>query len=312
MASRSRPRTCGGRGGQGVAPPAGDLRLLLQGRRDAPLLPRVMESPGAGAYLRRMSDAPRTEAALRLGSYNIRKAVGLDWRRDPARILRVINRLDADVIALQEADKRLGQRHAALDPEMIARETDLRVVAPLGGSPVSLGWHGNAMLVRKGVEVQEVERIALPGIEPRGGLLVRFGSGPRALTVVGVHLGLRRACRRLQFAKILTAIGLKALDRAVILGDFNEWSNRAGLERLDHHFEVISPGRSFHAARPVAALDRIALGRELRLAAAGLEAGPDARIASDHLPVWAELRLRDAPDDLVRRVLSAAEPDPTR
>ncbi len=263
-----------------------------------------MESPARPAYLGGMIQAEPNEAALRLGSYNIRKAVGLDWRRDPSRILRVINRLGADVVALQEADKRLGQRHAVLDPEMIARETDLRVVSPIGGSAVSLGWHGNAMLVRKGIEVGEVERIALPGIEPRGGVLVRIGKGPGALTVVGVHLGLRRACRRLQFAKILTAIGMKALDRAVILGDFNEWSNRVGLERLDSHFEVISPGRSFHAARPVAALDRIALGRDLRLADAGLESGPDARMASDHLPVWADLHLRDAPDALVRKVLA--------
>ena len=46
---------------------------------------------------------------LRLASYNIQKAVGLDFRRDPGRILEVINGLGADIVALQEVDKRPGQ-----------------------------------------------------------------------------------------------------------------------------------------------------------------------------------------------------------
>jgi endonuclease/exonuclease/phosphatase family metal-dependent hydrolase len=249
-----------------------------------------------------MTIQSRIHGQLRLGSYNIRKAVGLDWRRDPMRIIRVINRMDVDVLALQEADRRLGLRPAALDPRMIERETDL-CVAPLARSPVSLGWHGNAILVRKGLEIGAVDHIVLPGMEPRGGVLVRIGTGPQAVTVVGVHLGLRRACRRLQFAKILTSIGEKALDRAVILGDFNEWAVKSGLETLSPDFEVVSPGRSFHSARPVAALDRIALGKGISLYDAGLEEGPEARIASDHLPVWANLDLRNATDTQVREAL---------
>ena len=53
------------------------------------------------------------DKGLRIASYNIRKAKGLDRRRDPGRILRVLNGLDADVIALQEADRRLGARPSA-------------------------------------------------------------------------------------------------------------------------------------------------------------------------------------------------------
>ena len=56
---------------------------------------------------------------LRIASYNIRKARGLDQRRAPERIIEVINMLGADVIALQEADLRLGPRPAALPPASI-------------------------------------------------------------------------------------------------------------------------------------------------------------------------------------------------
>jgi len=43
---------------------------------------------------------------LRLASYNIHKALGTDGRRDPGRVLEVVNALGADVVALQEADRR--------------------------------------------------------------------------------------------------------------------------------------------------------------------------------------------------------------
>ena len=53
---------------------------------------------------------------LKVASYNIRKAVGLDWRRKPQRVLDVINEIGADVVALQEVDRRFGSRLTALDP----------------------------------------------------------------------------------------------------------------------------------------------------------------------------------------------------
>ena len=228
---------------------------------------------------------------LRLASYNIRKAVGLDWRRDPARTLRVIRALDADVVALQEADKRLGLRPAAVPPEAILRDTDLRAV-PLGHSPVSLGWHGNAVLVRRSLAVLGVNCMELPGIEPRGCVMVRLAVEAGELTIVAVHLGLRRRCRRLQLLRILRTLKRAHRERSVILGDFNEWSPDRGVEPLLPHYRVVSPGNSFHASQPVAPLDRFAVGAGVEIVDAGVEAGPLARRASDHLPVWTEIELR--------------------
>ena len=228
---------------------------------------------------------------LRLASYNIRKAVGLDWRRDPARILQVIDGLDADIVALQEADKRLGPRPAAIPPKAIARETGLRAVK-LAGSPVSLGWHGNALLVRRDLKIEGTDLIELPGIEPRGSVLVRLVTAAGPLTVVGVHLGLRRRCRQLQFERILETLSEIDLQRAVILGDFNEWSPDRGVEPLLPRFNVVSPGLSFHASQPVAPLDRFALGPALQLLDMGVETGEIARKASDHLPVWTDVALQ--------------------
>lgn len=226
---------------------------------------------------------------LRLASYNIRKAVGLDWRRDPGRVLRVIRGLGAQVVALQEADRRLGPRLSALPRRMI-EDAGFRP-APVAQTAVSVGWHGNAVLVAPEVQVLGTAHIDLPGIEPRGAVRVDLETRQGPLTVVAVHLGLRRACRRLQCARLLGALEETGLDRAVLMGDFNEWSPTTGLEGLQPYLRVVTPGRSFHARRRLACLDRFALGPGVRLLDAGVEDGPEARVASDHLPVWADVML---------------------
>ena len=242
------------------------------------------------AALRHHAHADESAGSLRLASYNIRKAVGLDWRRDPGRILRVLAGLSADVVALQEADRRFGRRISVLDPSLLESATDLALV-PLPRRAESIGWHGNAMLVRRGVTVQDAEAIELPGIEPRGAVIARLEGPFGPLTVAGVHLGLRRGCRRLQLKRIVDAVAAGG-GPAVIVGDFNEWADLGGFDVLPDAFEIVAPGRSFHAARPVAPLDRLALSRELVVVRAAVEMEGEARIASDHLPIWADVALR--------------------
>ena len=220
---------------------------------------------------------------LRIVSYNIRKAVGLDWRRSPQRILSVLNHLDPDVAVLQETDKRLGTRPTALPRELIARETGLEVV-DLAISERGIGWHGNAVLVRRGLHVDGRMRLSLPGLEPRGAVMVRVGG----FWIVGTHLGLIRRWRHLQMTEILRHLGPVA-DRTLIAGDFNEWSPDLGFEPWAPRMTIIAPGLSFHASRPVAALDRFAHGPELKIARCGVAREGLARIASDHLPIWADV-----------------------
>ena len=228
---------------------------------------------------------PSKNRPVRIASYNIRKARGLDGRRDPGRVIDVINGLGADVIALQEADRRLGDRPTALPKDLIARATDFELV-PLATNDVSLGWHGNAVLVRRGVKVESLARIGLPGVEPRGAVAVKLADGP---TVIGVHLGLLRNSRRQQLT-VLNARA-EATTNAVMIGDMNEWAKTRGFEPLEGRFALYSPGRSFHAARPIAALDRVALSHDLALKDAGVDEGMRAKRASDHLPIWADVAL---------------------
>ena len=127
-----------------------------------------------------------------VASYNVHKCVGVDGRFDPERIARVIAEIGADVIALQEADKRFGERHGLLDLAWLEQETGL-VPVPLGNATRAHGWHGNVVLFRQGL-VRDVHQVSLPGLEPRGALVVDIDlESGAALRIVAAHLGLDRA-----------------------------------------------------------------------------------------------------------------------
>lgn len=229
-------------------------------------------------------------AALRLASYNIQKCVGLDFRRQPQRILQVLERMRADIVVLQEADKRLPPRPAAL-PQFMLDEAGWQI-ADLGGAG-SLGWHGNAVIWRGDqISVRHSRHQDLPGFEPRGAVRVEFDTPIGPLRVVGMHLGLLPASRRRQITHIRQSDASLDPMPTVWAGDFNEWSRQPVLDNLVPEMRFLAPLPSFPAAQPLGALDRIALGHGVEALDHGVHEDRPAHIASDHLPVWADLRRR--------------------
>lgn len=236
---------------------------------------------------------PSENMTFRIASYNLHKCVGTDGIRDPERVLSVINALSADVVALQEVDRRMGQRPAALPPGLIERETDFRLADLPRTGPESLGWHGQAVLVRKGTHVLETSGFELPGLEPRGALRLRIEPESGVpFVLVAAHLGLRRADRRAQWSRIAREM-IAAASPALAIGDFNEWSARHGFETLSG-FDVHAPGPSFPARAPIGRLDRLVTGPGLRVLRMGVFDSVLARRASDHLPIWADLSAQPA------------------
>ena len=230
------------------------------------------------------------DTVIRIASYNIRKARGLDQKRRPERTVQVINHLDADIVVLQEADRRLGVRQPAIPRSLIETETDFELVE-VSTNNVSLGWHGNAVLVRKSIKINQIEGVDLPGTEPRGAVRIDLGIG-EGVSVVATHLGLLRRDRQAQLGAICDVAANSA--HTIIAGDFNEWSMTKGLDPLADRFDIQAPGRTFHASRPVAALDRFALSRKLELRNAGVVQTRLARLASDHLPIWSDIAIPTA------------------
>ena len=227
---------------------------------------------------------------IKVASYNMRKGVGLDRKRSPERILDVLKEIDADVIALQEADRRFGARSGVIPASLLDGASDWRAV-DFGMRAGSMGWHGNALLVRKAAAVTWRAPIHLPALEPRGAVTATVElPGGAMLRVVGMHLDLSGLWRRRQAAAVMGAIDAAPQPLpTVLMGDLNEWTNAGCLRDFARHYHFAPTGPSFHARRPVGRLDRIMVSPDLRIADCGVHMSPCARRASDHLPIWAML-----------------------
>ncbi|MBP1852323.1 endonuclease/exonuclease/phosphatase family metal-dependent hydrolase [Rhizobium halophytocola] len=231
--------------------------------------------------------------SLLVASYNVHKCVGSDGRFDPARIMDVICEIAPDVIALQEADERFGERAGLLDLHRLKEETGLMPV-PIETQPKSHGYHGNLLLFRQGA-VHDVHQLKLPGLEPRGAVIAEIEmERGGALRVIASHFGLMRWARRQQADRILDLLGSRDDRPTIMMGDFNEWrlGNGSALRKLEKLFGPLpAPVPSFPARMPMLSLDRIIANRSGLIDGILVHDTPLARLASDHLPITARVEL---------------------
>lgn len=223
-----------------------------------------------------------------LASYNIHRCYGGDGRFAPARIRRVIEALDADVVALQEVETRA---EGGLDLLETLAGREYRAIA--GPTLFRENAHyGNALLSRLPVEDIRLHDLSVDGREPRGAIEVRLGAGGSALRVVATHFGLAPWERRLQAQRVLALMEPEAAPLEVLLGDLNEWFLWGRPLRWLHRAFAQTPApATWPARRPLFALDRLWVRPRAALVRLARHDGPLARAASDHLPLRAELVL---------------------
>lgn len=234
----------------------------------------------------------RGEPTTVIASYNLHKCVGTDGQFAPERTIQVIAELNADVIALQEAHRRFGERTGLLDLDRLKHISGLSPV-PLHGSRGDFGWHGNVVLYRQGA-VTACRRIVLPGGEPRGALIVDLALPSGPLRVIATHLGLLRRSRTRQIRTLQLATRSLDARPTLLVGDLNEWrlGPRSSLAGLFPGFGPLNAAiPSFPAGFPVLALDRVLASPPSLISSLSIHDSPLARIASDHLPLKARIRL---------------------
>src|SRR6476646_1262730 len=208
---------------------------------------------------------------ITVASYNMRKAIGLDRKRNPHRVLDVLHEIDADIVALQEADKRFGGRGSAVPHELIDSHGIYKPVhlgvrhrRPLEGarkhaerlfkvSTRNIGWHGNAILIKRHVGVIDCAALDIPTLEPRGAVMAELLIGDQPVRVVGMHLDLSGLWRKRQLRSIIEAIALRPQKMpTVLMGDTNEWRTAAGcLQELEPEFCIAPTGMSFQDRKRV-------------------------------------------------------------
>jgi endonuclease/exonuclease/phosphatase family metal-dependent hydrolase len=227
-------------------------------------------------------------ARLRIASYNVHQCVGLDGRRDPARVAAVLREINADFVGLQEVDARPGPDATSMQMHYLAGALDLHAVA--GPTIVREGGHyGNALLSRRPARAVRHIDLTVYRREPRAAIDADFDAGGARLRVLVTHLGLLPGERRTQVRRLLDALGDEPTEVTVVCGDINEWfAVGRPLRWLHARLGRTKHLPTFPAGFPLFALDRVwvhplAALRALRVHPSG--------IASDHLPLVADLEI---------------------
>jgi endonuclease/exonuclease/phosphatase family metal-dependent hydrolase len=242
---------------------------------------------------------------LRVLSYNIHRAIGVDRRFLPERVASIIRYHDPDVAILQEVD----------DGAPRSRELDLgrELARDLGyehwaiGHNVTLrkGRYGNATLSRWPIQRERNIDLTIGFLKRRGcqhtRIAVRTPAGrTRRLEVFNLHLGLSARERERQVGVLVRSREFSALPfdvPCVIAGDYNDWRSLLRPIFVDMLGFRSATGGSAEGERalttfpsffPQGALDRIYYRGPLRLAAARRCRLALSRVASDHLPIVAD------------------------
>jgi endonuclease/exonuclease/phosphatase family metal-dependent hydrolase len=220
---------------------------------------------------------------LRVLSYNVH-----GQRDDPAALVAVVRAAAPDVAILQEAPRRFRWRTKVAD---LAHRLDL--VYAGGGQP-SLG---NVVLTSLRVRVHEqwcVQYPLVPGRHLRGAVFVRCSVGAVPFVAAGSHFGLDAGERAGQ-ATVLKKV-LADLDAPVVLGlDLNEGPGGGAWRTVADGLTDAAASRAevptFPAAQPGHRIDAILVDPRCEVTDFQVLDTPQARAASDHLPLLVDLRL---------------------
>jgi endonuclease/exonuclease/phosphatase family metal-dependent hydrolase len=234
---------------------------------------------------------------LAVASYNIHGCVGTDGRYDPDRIADVLKELKADVIGLQEVDSRghpgTGDTRQL---DFLAHSVGMEAIA---GATVleDSGHYGNAVLTRFPLLAVRRYDLTVPGRESRGALDVELQAGNIPFRIIVTHLGLSRQERRYQGKKIVEILERSPISTLALLGDFNEWHGfgRGVVNFISDLLGKSSGLRTFPSRFPIFSLDRIWIHPSPGLVRMEVYKSPKAKVASDHLPLRAVIKIEEEP-----------------
>ncbi len=219
-----------------------------------------------------------------VASYNIHKGEGIDRRVDLSRIALVLKEIDADLIGVQEVYRPQA--------EALARSLGMRMA--MGATRIHGGLpYGNAVFTRFAIEASYAFDLTRPARQPRGGIRLDLLVGECMLHLFNVHFGLKIRERVEQVEALVREqiLNVELVGPRVVMGDLNEWFPGPVGRALRRELHGPRIRRTHPAPLPLFPLDRIYWDRDLHAEGFHVHRSRLARVASDHLPVVARLRI---------------------
>ena len=238
---------------------------------------------------------------LRIATYNIHRSRGLDGRTNPARIAEVIRSIEADVVALQEVVGAGGtsQGHAEEIGALLGMGWVMAPTRHLRGC-----LFGNVVLSRFPVRHHTQYDLSWKTCEPRCCQRVDLAIDDDTLHLYNVHLGTAFLERRHQAGRLSAIVHDRRVgDPKIVLGDFNEWMKGLATSMLSEKLQSIDlrkhlrRRRTYPGVFPVLHLDHIYYEGKVEVVKLELPRTRLALMASDHLPLVAELKVQFPPGD---------------
>ena len=233
---------------------------------------------------------------LRVATYNIHRCRGLDGRTSTTRVAEVIRGINADVVALQEV-VGAGPKSAGQAEELGAQLGMGWVMAPTRHFRSSL--FGNVVLSRLPIVHHAQHDLSWKTCEPRCCQRVDLAMGEDTLHLYNVHLGTAIFERRHQAQRLGTIMTDKRVGQPkIVLGDFNEWMRGQATRILNERLESIDlrahlrRRRTYPGVFPVVHLDHIYYEGTVEVVRLELPRTRLSLMASDHLPLVAELKVQ--------------------
>ena len=238
----------------------------------------------------------QAQNTLKLMSYNIKNANGMDNVCNFQRIANVINNTSPDVVAIQEVDSmtnRSGQKYVLGE---IADRTQMHgYFAP--AIDYDGGKYGIGLLTKQ-VPLR-LQSLPLPGREEaRTLILAEFADYIYCCT----HMSLTEEDRMksLELVKAFTSSSTKPL---FLAGDMNAEPESGFIKELQKDFQILSNPKqhTFPAPDPKETIDYIATLKQNAKGFAVISAKViNEPMASDHRPILVELRTAEKADKIFR------------
>lgn len=248
---------------------------------------------------------------IRVMTYNVHSCIGMDGVPSTERIAAVIARSGADVIALQEVDRGLARSGHADQGHEIARILEMTFhFHP--SLRLKEGRYGNAVLSRFPMRLVKGGPLPTPRAirrrERRGILWVEIKPPEkRPIQVLTSHFGLTGGERMVQVDRVLGPEWLGNSDcrsPLILCGDFNASSRSKVYGRLIdvlHDAQESLPGwrakKTWPCKYPLVRIDHIFISEDILVERVDVPQDAITRVASDHLPLIADLSIRDAVED---------------